>query len=72
MLLWRGGMRAGFTWHSYGWRQGLLAIPRMLVSNFIAVAAASRAFGRYRDSRAHGRAEWGKTAHVFPSELPAE
>jgi hypothetical protein len=27
---------------------------------------------RYRAIRRTGRPEWGKTAHAFPRELPAE
>src|SRR3546814_11705841 len=40
LLLWRLGMRLHFTTRSYGWRQGLLALPPALVSNAIALLAA--------------------------------
>jgi adsorption protein B len=68
LLLWRLAMRFGFVTCSYGWREGLRALPRAIVGNIIAMMAARRALGRY----CAGRVAWDKTAHNFPSELPAE
>jgi adsorption protein B len=72
LLVWRLAMRFGFVTHSYGWREGLRAIPRVLVGNAIAMLAARRAVLRYLRLRRTGDAPWGKTAHSFPRELPAE
>jgi adsorption protein B len=68
LLLWRLAMRFGFVACSYGWREGLRALPRAVVGNIVAMMAARRALGRY----CAGRAGWDKTAHVFPRQPPAE
>ena len=67
VLVWRLAMRAGFTARVHGWREGLRAIPRVIVSNGINAIAAWRATWRYLAIR-RGRAElvWDKTAHRFP------
>jgi cellulose synthase/poly-beta-1,6-N-acetylglucosamine synthase-like glycosyltransferase len=67
LLCWRVVMRVGFTTASYGWRQGLLAIPRLMVGNFIALLAARRAFFVHATG---GPRKWDKTSHIFPTELP--
>jgi len=67
LLGWRVLMRAGFTTSAYGWRQGLLAAPRLLVGNFIALLAARRAFCVHATG---GPRQWDKTRHIFPTELP--
>ncbi len=72
MLGWRLAMRCAFVTRAYGWGQGLRSIPRVLVSNLIAVWAAQRAIYRYLRIRRTGRATWDKTAHRFPTEVPAE
>src|SRR3546814_12416759 len=46
LLVWRLGMRSYFTTRCYGWRQGLLALPRAFVANIIAMFAARREIGR--------------------------
>ena len=68
LLLWRVLMRAAFTASSYGWREGLLSMPRLVVGNLIAICAAARAVTLYA-----GRVPpaWDKTRHVFPKELSA-
>ncbi len=71
LLAWRVAMRFGFVTHLYGWRQGLLSIPRILTGNFIAICAAFKALVRYRTIVKGGRAEWGKTAHDFPVSVDA-
>lgn len=63
LLGWRMLMRAGFTTATYGLDQGLLAIPRMVVGNMIAILAARRALTQHL---AGGPRGWDKTAHVFP------
>ncbi|RST29713.1 glycosyl transferase family protein [Sphingomonas ginkgonis] len=63
LLAWRVLMRFGFTTAAYGLDQGLLAIPRMLVGNFIAILSSRRALTQYLQG---GPKRWDKTAHIFP------
>ncbi|MGQ0587910.1 MAG: glycosyltransferase family 2 protein [Sphingosinicella sp.] len=72
LLLWRLGWRYGFVASAYGWREGLRALPRVVVSNIVAMAAARQAMFRYLGCGGRGRPYWDKTAHVFPRQLPAE
>jgi adsorption protein B len=67
LLAWRVLMRASFTASAYGWRQGLLSIPRLVVGNVIAMLAAGRAVSLHLGG---GAKRWDKTRHVFPAELP--
>jgi len=64
-LLWRLAMRYFFTAAQYGKRQGLIAIPRMFVSNIIAILAARRALGDYVASFFGRRLTWSKTEHAI-------
>jgi bacteriophage N4 adsorption protein B len=66
LLLWRILMRAVFTASSYGWKEGLRSIPRVVVGNLIAIVASARAVLLYM-----GRQPpvWDKTRHVFPKDL---
>jgi adsorption protein B len=68
LLVWRVLMRALFTASAYGWKQGLLSLPRLVVGNLVAIVAAMRALAIYigREPPA-----WDKTRHVFPKELSA-
>jgi adsorption protein B len=72
LLVWRLAMRFAFVTRCYGWREGMRAIPRVVVSNAIAIIAAREAVGRYLRIRRTGEALWGKTSHIFPSRIPAE
>lgn len=72
LLLWRAAMRFGFVSRAYGWREGVRSIPRMAMGNMIAMLAARRAVMHYVGLRRSGTARWHKTAHAFPSILPAE
>ncbi|MEE4348817.1 MAG: glycosyltransferase family 2 protein, partial [Pacificimonas sp.] len=68
-LVWRLVLRSIFTWRIYGWRQGLLAVPRSLVANIFSVAAAWKATGAWialltKDTPL----SWNKTAHRFPDD----
>jgi adsorption protein B len=71
LLAWRLALRAGFTAASYGWREGLRAVPRAAIGNGVAMLAAAAALVRYRGMRRGGRPRWGKTAHIFPAAPPA-
>ena len=64
LLAWRVTMRAGFTASAYGWREGLAAIPRVLVGNLIAILAARRALSIHLSD---GPKKWDKTEHIFPA-----
>src|SRR3546814_11658362 len=58
LLLWRLGMRLHFTTRRYGWRQGLLALPRAFVANVIAILAARRAIVQYCRMLRSGEVIW--------------
>jgi len=66
LLAWRLSLRCGFTASAHGWREGLRAIPRAVVANLVAMAAAARALGLYRRQRRTGRTRWDKTRHRYP------
>ena len=67
LLAWRVLMRAVFTTAAYGWTEGLLSVPRLVVGNVIAMLAASRAVSLHLGG---GARRWDKTRHIFPAELP--
>jgi adsorption protein B len=60
-------MRAWFTKTAYGWVEGLLSIPRLIVGNLIAMLAAARALSIHLRG---GAKKWDKTRHIFPAQLP--
>ncbi|WP_247711119.1 glycosyl transferase family protein [Qipengyuania vesicularis] len=62
-LVWRVLIRAIFTGREYGLRQGLLAIPRVLVSNVIAIMSGRRALVAYLRSLRGAPTIWEKTEH---------
>ena len=65
MLAWRLLMRAGFVTATYGIKQGLLSVPRLVVGNVIAILAVWRAMTIHADG---GPKRWDKTRHIFPQE----
>jgi len=67
LLVWRAVMRACFTASAYGWTEGLLSVPRLVVGNLIAMLAAARAVSIHLGG---GAKRWDKTRHIFPAELP--
>jgi len=67
LLGWRILMRALFTASAYGWKQGMLSVPRLVVGNVIAMLAAARAISLHIGG---GATRWDKTHHIFPAELP--
>jgi adsorption protein B len=73
LLLWRLAMRFAFVTALHGWREGLRSLPRVVTGNIVAMMAARRAVVCYLVMLRTGRAAvWDKTAHVFPSNIPAE
>jgi adsorption protein B len=72
LLAWRLVMRFAFVAQASGIVEGLRSIPRVITSNAIAILAARQALHRYWNGRRTGQAEWGKTDHVFPEQVPAE
>jgi adsorption protein B len=67
LLAWRVVMRAAFTGAAYGWKEGVLSVPRLVVGNVIAVLAAARAVSLHMGG---GATRWEKTRHICPAELP--
>lgn len=68
LMLWRLGFRAYWTARSYGWREGMRSVPRVIVCNVIAMMAARRAMGVYVRQLRGGAVIWEKTHHRFPAE----
>lgn len=66
LLGWRVAMRVAFTGAAHGPVQALLAVPRVLVANLIALLAARRAIAIYWPTLRGVPARWDKTAHHFP------
>ena len=64
----RAAHRVYFTTALYGWEHGLMALPRMVVGNFVNCMAVARAWKMYLSYLFKGtRLAWDKTAHEFPS-----
>lgn len=54
----------------YGWEQGLMSVPRVVMANFVNFAATVRAWRLFLDHVFRGkRIVWDKTAHDFPDAL---
>ena len=68
-LLIRCGHRIYFTTSLYGWRHGLMSVPRMVVSNFVNFMAVARAWRMFLSYLFRGKAlAWDKTMHDFPTD----
>lgn len=72
LLAWRMLLRTLVIGRIYGWREGLGTIPRLLLSNVIAIASARRALVRFLSAWRSGPMIWDKTSHRFPEHHPAE
>ncbi len=70
LLCWRLLARALHTAAEHGWGEGCRAVPRAVVSNYVAMLAARRALGRYLTSFGGLPPAWDKTVHRFPDRLP--
>lgn len=67
-LLSRLGHRFYFTARTYGWQQGLLSWPRMVVGNFVNCFAVARAWRLFLGSSFFGQPiAWDKTMHHYPT-----
>ena len=62
-FIWRAAVRAAFTARDHGWREGLLAVLRIPVSNIIAIMAGRRAIAAYLGTLRGAPARWDKTEH---------
>lgn len=63
MLVWRIFMRMQHVRHVYGWRAGLLSIPRGFVANGVAILAAQRACADYLRHCLGRPLVWHSTEH---------
>lgn len=72
VLLWRLVFRFGFVAHHYGPGEALRSPFRAVIGNAITIVSARRAIGKYLAGRRSGRMSWEKTAHDFPTDVPAE
>ncbi|MBB3807978.1 glycosyl transferase family protein [Pseudochelatococcus contaminans] len=68
VLALRVAQRMYFTGRTFGWEHALLAVPRMVVGNFVNFMAMSRAWKLYLQHVLLGRPlVWDKTMHDFPT-----
>jgi adsorption protein B len=72
ILCWRLVMRALFSMRMHGWQQGLLAIPRLFISNIVLVACSWRALVNYLHELSGRPVVWDKTLHHFPATMAAK
>ncbi|MGD9809907.1 MAG: glycosyl transferase family protein [Sphingobium sp.] len=66
LMIWRLLFRFVWTARAYGLKQGLCAVPRVVVGNIVAMMAARRAVGLYLRHLRGGTVVWEKTQHRFP------
>ncbi len=62
-LLYRCAVRGLFTGREYGWRQGVRAVPRVVVSNLVGILAGRRALLAYLQTLRGAPLVWDKTEH---------
>ena len=62
-LVWRLLLRGVFTAHEYGWAEGQRAIPRVIVSNVIAICSGYGGVAAYILALRGTPSEWDKTEH---------
>lgn len=65
-MVWRIGIRMICVWRHYGWKMGLVAAPRILVSNLIFILAMRQAIVSYLRMVRTGQIRWDKTSHRSP------
>ena len=67
-LCWRIIWRVCCVWHLYGPLQAILAVPRLVWSNFVNFCATLRAIRVYARYKITGEIiPWDKTQHVYPT-----
>lgn len=72
-LLWRCAFRFGFTAREHGFGEGVRAVLRLPVANFIAMLAGRRALTAYVRSLCGTCPQWDKTEHdAHPALLPRQ
>ena len=70
-LVWRSAFRGIFTAREYGLEEGVRAVLRIPLSNFIAILAGRRAVVQYVASLRGAIVTWDKTEHRgHPSLVP--
>lgn len=69
---WRLLVRSAFVTSLYGWREGLLSIPRCIVANIIAIMAARKACFSYARHLSGHPLAWDKTEHHLIPVPPVE
>lgn len=74
-FVWRSIVRFAFTAGEYGVAEGLRALLRIPVANFIAILAGRKALAGYLGTLRGAAVTWEKTAHdahpAMPNEAPA-
>jgi len=63
----RVSQRVRFTTALYGWGHGLVAMPRIFISNYINGLAAFRAIYSFFKTTKKTEIKWDKTDHKFPT-----
>jgi adsorption protein B len=67
LFVWRLAMRGLLVGRLYGPGEALRSLPRMVVSNLVAIAASARALWTYV---ANAAPRWDATVHTLPEEIP--
>ncbi len=62
---WRALWRFGFTASEYGLAEGIMAVPRILAANYIAILAGRRAIFSYVKTLRGAVVSWDKTTHAM-------
>jgi adsorption protein B len=67
-LAWRSVAKFHFVRTLYGWKHGILAVPRLVIANLVVIAATFRALRLYARHRILDEPlRWAKTDHSFPT-----
>ena len=70
-LAWRATMRFAFTAREYGWREGLRAVIRLPLANWITIFSGGRAIIAYVGTLLGAKPRWDKTFHHAHPAAPA-
>jgi bacteriophage N4 adsorption protein B len=66
-FVWRACIRFVCVVRLYGWQQGVLSLPRVIIGNIIVMMASRRAVVQYLGYLESGALVWDKTRHAFPA-----